>query len=83
MRIVSTAASCALAVTSAAGHSRSTAVSAVMILAVLAGCTGLVDAVADQDPAGAGVDDDVGLGRRSPGAGRDRAGVTVIRTRAW
>ena len=38
IRIVSTVASRALAVTGAPGHSRSTAVSAVMILAVLATC---------------------------------------------
>ena len=77
MRIVSTVASRALAVTSAPGHSRSTAVRAVMILAVLAGWKRLVDVVADQDPAGAGVDDDVGLGRagaRRPPPGR--AGVS-------
>jgi len=66
MRIVSTVASLAFAVTIAPGHSRSTAVRAVMILAVLAGWNRLVDVVADQDPAGAGVDDDVGLGRGEP-----------------
>ena len=41
IRIVSTLASRALAVTVAPGHSRSAAVRAVMILAVLAGCTGV------------------------------------------
>ena len=77
-------ASRALAVTVAPGHSRSTAVSAVMIFAVLAGCTGRVDAVADQDLAGSGVDDDVGL--RVTGARRPRRSPTrgvSVRRRSW
>ena len=54
-----------------------------MILAVLAGWQRLVDVVADEDRAGAGVDDDVGLGRRSPVGARpaDRARRRVPRRR--